>query len=65
MAAALAGKARLLLLRAKQPRAPEEGRAAAGEALSALSLAIRENPLLARTEARALAEATRLSGDGR
>jgi hypothetical protein len=62
MASALASKGRLLLLQAQQASAPAR-RASAQDALSALTMAVRENPLLERTEARAIEEARRLAGE--
>jgi tetratricopeptide (TPR) repeat protein len=54
LASALAGKGRLLLLRARQSAEPRDpGKAA----LQALTAAVQENPLIERTERRALEEA--------
>lgn len=60
LASALAGKGRLLLLRAKQDAKPESHGEDARQALAALTEAIREDPLLARTERRAQEEARQL-----
>jgi len=63
MASALASKGRLLLLQAQQASGAPARRASAQGALSALTMAVRENPLLERTEARAIEEARRLAGE--
>ncbi len=57
LASALAGKGRLLLLRAKQVAKSENHGEDARQALAALTEAARENPLLARIERRAQEEA--------
>jgi hypothetical protein len=63
MASALASKGRLLLLQAQQASGAPARRASAREALSALTTAVRENPLQERAEARAIEEARRLAGE--
>ncbi|MEO5726762.1 MAG: serine/threonine protein kinase, partial [Byssovorax sp.] len=62
LASALAGKGRLLLLRAKQEEKLRGHGEDALQALAALTAAVRENPLLKRTERRALEEARQLTG---
>lgn len=63
LAAALAGKGRLLLLRAKQEGKPERRGEDALQALAALTEAVRENPLLERTHRSDMEEAKRLAGE--
>ena len=63
LAAALAGKGRLLLLRAKQEGKPERRGEDALQALAALTEAVREKPLLERTHRSDMEEAKRLAGE--
>lgn len=59
LASALAGRGRLLLLRAKPRSHGEDGR----QALAALTEAVQENPLLERVHQGAMEEAKRLAGE--